>query len=306
MLKVASELRDIVTEPARWPFSITVVLPAYNEAATIVGVIQSVQKVCPEAEVMVIADGSSDGTPELAEQAGARVVRQPYNMGVGAAIKRAVRTSDSDVILVVDADGQHDPADIPRLLEHMETYDMAVGVRARSTHASRTRGLGNWVLDRFASYVAGQELDDLTSGFRAMRRVLVMEFIHLLPNRYSWPLTSMLSFAKAGYSIKFVPIDARKRGGGRSHQKLLANGVKFGMIILRIVMLFNPLRVMFPVGLLLFVFSILGYILSVFAGGGVLHLPGSTVMFFVGAIVVWMFGLMAEQIVAIGLGKRNQ
>ncbi len=208
--------------------------------------------------------------------------------------------------LVIDADGQHDPTDIPRLIEHIGTYDMVVGVRSRATHASRTRGMGNWLLDRFASYVAGQELDDLTSGFRAMRRVLVLEFIHMLPNRYSWPLTSMLSFAKAGYSIKYVPIDARLREGGRSGQKLLQNGVKFGMIVLRIVMLFNPLRVMFPVGLTLFIFSILGYILSVVAGGGVWHVPGSTIMFFVGAVVVWMFGLMAEQIVAIGLGKRNQ
>jgi small-conductance mechanosensitive channel len=150
------------------------------------------------------------------------------------------------------------------------------------------------------------ELDDLTSGFRAMRRSLLLEFVHLLPNRYSWPTTSMLSFAKAGYSIKFVPIDARRRSGGKSGQKLLQNGVKFVMIILRIVMLFNPLRVMFPMGLFLFTLSILGYIFSLIAGGPVLHLPGSTVMFFVGAVVVWMFGLLAEQIVALGLGGRDR
>jgi glycosyltransferase involved in cell wall biosynthesis len=292
--------------PARWPFSITVALPAFNEAHGIADVIQSVHEICPEAEILVIADGSTDGTPEVAERAGARVVCHPYNKGNGAAIKTAIREATGDVLVIIDADGQHDPADIPRLLDYMQSYDMAVGVRSRASHASRTRGLGNWLLDRFASYVAGMDLDDLTSGFRAMRRSVVLEFVHLLPNRYSWPTTSMLSFAKAGYSIKFVPISARLRAGGKSGQKLLQNGVKFVMIILRIVMLFNPLRVMGPIGLFLFLLSILGYLLSVLSGDRVLHLPGSTVMFFVGAVVVWMFGLLAEQIVALGLGRRDR
>jgi len=307
---MAELLADVSIAPRltsqRWPFSVTVALPAFNEATSIGQVIQDVRAACPEAEILVVADGSQDGTPEVAEAAGARVLRQPYNMGVGAAIKRAAREAQGEVLLVVDADGQHDPADIPRLLEHMVTYDMVVGVRSRKSHASRTRGVGNWVLDRLGSYVAGMELDDLTSGFRAMRRSVLLEFLHLLPNRYSWPLTSMLSFAKAGYAIKFVRIAARPRAGGRSGQKLLQNGIKFVMIIMRIVMLFNPLRVMFPVGLMLFGLSILGYIFSVLAGERVLHLPGSTIMFFVGAIIVWMFGLLAEQIVGIGLGRRDR
>ena len=296
----------MTTAPTRWPFSVTVVLPARNEIQAIGEVLQRVRDVCPEAEILVVADGSTDGTPEAAEAAGARVIRHPYNMGVVAAIKTAIRNATGDVLMVVDADGQHDPTDIPRLLQHMTDYDMAVGVRSRASHASRTRGLGNWLLDRLASYVAGMELDDLTSGFRAMRRAVLLEFVHLFPNRYSWPLTSMLSFAKAGYSIKFVPVDARRRAGGKSGQKLLQNGVKFVLIILRIVMLFSPMRVMFPVGLLLFGLSILGYALSLLNDGPVLHLPGSTQMFFIGAMVVWMFGLLAEQIVALGLGRRDR
>jgi glycosyltransferase involved in cell wall biosynthesis len=299
------EIPQVDTAP-RWPFSITVTLPAFNEEQSIAGVIGDVRAVCPEAEVLVVADGSQDRTASVAEQAGARVIRHPYNKGVGAAIKTAARHARGDVMLVIDADGQHDPQDIPRLLEHMEEYDMAVGVRSRSSHASRARGLGNWAIDRLASYVAGMELDDLTSGFRAMRRPVLLEYLHLLPNRYSWPLTSMMSFAKGGYSIKFVPIEARKRAGGKSGQKLVRNGVKFVMIILRIVMLFNPLRVMFPVGLFLFSLSILGYILGALADGRLFHLPNTTVMFFVGAIIVWMFGLLAEQIVAVGLGRRER
>lgn len=290
---------------SRWPFSITIAIPAFNEADGIADVIGDVRRIVPEAEVLVIADGSSDATPEIAANAGARVVRHPYNKGNGASVKTAIRQASGEVLLIIDADGQHNPEDIPRLLDYMDTYDMAVGVRSRDSHASRTRGIGNWLLDRFASYVAGMDLDDLTSGFRAMRRSIALEFIHLLPNRYSWPTTTMLSFAKAGYSIKFVPIAARPRAGGKSGQTLFRNGIKFGTIILRIVMLFNPLRIMFPIGLVLLGLSIVGYLLSLLAGGPPLHLPGSTVMFFVGAIVIWMFGLLAEQIVAVGLGKRQ-
>lgn len=288
------------------PFTLTVALPAFQEVHVIADVIASIRSTCPDAEILVVADGSTDGTPEAAEQAGARVIRHPYNKGNGAAVKTAIRNATGDVILIIDADGQHNPLDIPRLLQHMTTYDMVVGVRSRSSHASRTRGAGNWMLDRFASYVAGMELDDLTSGFRAMRRAVVLEFIHLLPNRYSWPTTTMMSLAKAGYSIKFVPIEAQPRTGGRSRQKLFQNGFKFVMIILRIVMLFSPLRVMFPVGLVLMGLSLLGYMLSIANHGPLLHLPGSTVMFFVGAIIVWMFGLLAEQIVGMGLTRRER
>jgi glycosyltransferase involved in cell wall biosynthesis len=303
LAEVAQQANDI---PNRWSFSITVALPALNEARGIADVVRDVREVCPEAEVLVIADGSTDGTPEIAEAAGAMVIRQPYNKGTGAAIKTALRNATGEVVLILDADGQHDPRDIPRLLDQLATYDMAVGMRGRSSQASWTRGLGNWLIDRFASWVVGMRVEDLTSGFRALRRDAGREFIHLLPNRYSWPLTLTLSFAKAGYSVKFVPIEARKRVGGSSGQKLFRNGIKFGLIILRIVMLFNPLRVMFPVGLLLFMLSIVGYLLSLLAGDTLLHIPPSTVMFFVGAIVVWMFGLLAEQIVALGLGRRDQ
>ncbi len=307
MSGVLEEVQDaIVQGPSRWPFSVTIALPALNEAHSIGEVVRNIHATYPEVEILVISDGSTDATPEIAQAAGARVVRHPYNKGTGAAIKTAIRNASGEVLLIVDADGQHDPADIPRLLEHMSIYDMVVGARSRSSHASRTRSTGNWVLDRFGSYVVGVEVDDLTSGFRALRRSIGLEFVYLLPNRYSWPLTLTLSFAKAGYSVKFVPIEARQRVGGKSGQKLLQNGIKFGLIILRIVMLFNPLRVMFPVGLVLFGLSILGYALSLLTGGPLLHLPPSTVMFFVGAIIVWMFGLLAEQIVAIGLGRRER
>ncbi|HEX6290479.1 MAG TPA: glycosyltransferase family 2 protein [Herpetosiphonaceae bacterium] len=297
----------VAAPPQRWPFSVTIAMPAFNEAHGIAQVIAAVRAEVPEAEVLVIDDASRDDTAVVAEAAGARVVRHPYNKGNGASIKTAIRHTRTDVLLIIDADGQHNPDDIARLLKYMDRYDMAVSVRSAQSHASRARGLGNWLLARFASYVAGMEFADLTSGFRAMRTEVIREFVHLLPNRYSWPTTSLLCFAKAGYSIKFVPIDALRRTGGQSGQKLVRNGFKFLTIILRIVMLFSPLRVFFPVSLIMFVLSALAYLASVVASGRWLHIPGATQTLFTGAIVVFMFGLLAEQIVALGLiGRRER
>lgn len=290
--------------PRVWPFSITVAIPARNEAAAIGGIIRAVRRICPDAEVLVVNDASTDDTVAVAEAAGARVVHHPYSKGNGAGVKTAIRQAHGDVVVIMDADGQHDPNDLPRLLEPMRTHDIVVGNRRRASHASWLRMAGNWLLARFASYVIQLPLADLTCGYRAMRRSAIREFVHLLPNGYSWPTTSLLSLAKAGYSVTFVPITALPRTGGQSRQKLLKNGVRFTMIILKIVMLFAPLRIMFPVGGALLLLSLLGYVLSIAAGDTVWHIPPSTVMFFVGAIIVWMFGLLAEQIVALGLGGR--
>jgi glycosyltransferase involved in cell wall biosynthesis len=291
----------------QWPFSVTIAMPAFNEAHGIARVVAAVRAEVPDAEILVVDDASGDDTAAVAEAAGARVVRHPYNKGNGASIKTAIRNATGEVLLIIDADGQHNPRDIGRLLAMMDRYDMAVSVRSAQSHASRTRGVGNRVLARFASYVAGMEFADLTSGFRAMRTEVIREFVHLLPNRYSWPTTSLLSFAKAGYSIAFVPIEALPRSGGKSGQKLFRNGFKFMTIILRIVMLFSPMRVFFPVTLLMLFLSLLGYIASVAVSGVWLKIPNTTLAFFIGAIIVFMFGLLAEQIVALGLtGRRDR
>lgn len=293
-------------QPSRWPFTVTIAMPAFNEAHGIADVIAAVRAEVPEAEILVIDDSSVDDTATVAERAGARVIRHPYNKGNGASVKTAIRNAGGDVLVIIDADGQHNPADITRLLSYMDRYDMVVSERSQESQASRTRGVGNWLLARFASYVAGFPFADLTSGFRAMRIHAIREFVHLLPNRYSWPTTSLLCFAKAGYSIKFVPIAALKRSGGKSNQKLFRNGFKFMTIILRIVMLFSPLRVFFPVSLFMFGLSLIAYLASVAVNGVWLKIPNATAALFVGAIVVFMFGLLAEQIVALGLGRRHE
>jgi glycosyltransferase involved in cell wall biosynthesis len=286
-----------------WPFSISVIIPAYQESQTIRQVVMGVSKVLPSAEVIVIIDGVDEDTAKQAELAGANVIRHPYNIGNGAAVKTGFRHATGDVILVIDADGQHDPADIPKILLPLEQgHMMVVGARSKDSQASLFRGLGNELLNRFASYVTSHEILDLTSGFRAMRRNQMLEFIHLLPNQYSWPTTSLLAFIKAGYPVLFIPIVAHRRQGGHSRQKLFRNGLRFSIIVLRITMLFSPLRVFIPVSVFFLFVSVCFYILSVLVGGVWLHLPPASVAFFINAVLIFMLGLISEQIAALRFG----
>ena len=278
---------------------VSIVIPAFNEGRTIGRIVCAAREQCPGAEIVVVDDASTDDTAEQAAAAGANVIRRPYNVGNGAGVKTGVRASTGDVVVVLDGDGQHDPADIPRLLAHIGPYDMVIGERARTGQQNATRWLGNAVLNRLGTYLVGVEMRDLTSGFRAMRRDVLVELLHLLPNRFSWPTTSALAFAKGGYHVRFVPITVHKRTTGRSSQQLLPNGVKFFLIILRIATLFSPLRIFFPISLLLELLAAVAYGWSVARGAPWLHLPPSTVMFFLGGIVLFLFGLISEQIASL-------
>ena len=298
-LQALTAAGGMVRPMASASYSVSIVIPAFNEGHTIGRVIAAARQHCPQAEVVVVDDASTDDTAEQAAAAGARVIRRPYNLGNGAGVKTGIRAAIGDVVLILDGDGQHDPADIPRLLAHVDQYDMVVGERTRDGQQNALRWLGNSVLNRFGSYLVGVEMRDLTSGFRAMRRDVIAEFLHLLPNRFSWPTTSVLAFAKAGYHVRFVPIAVHKRSAGRSTQQLLPNGIKFVLIILRIATLFSPLRVFFPIFLLLEGLAVAAYGWSIAEGGAWLHLPPSTVMFFLGGIVLFLFGLISEQIASL-------
>lgn len=290
-----------------YPFTVSVVMPAFNEAHGIAAVVQRVRAALPEAEILVVDDASSDDTAAAAVAAGARVERHPTNRGNGAAVKTGIRRASGEVVLLMDADGQMDPRYIPDLLGGIAAgYDMVVGARTGATQGdSLARRLGNRALDALGAYLVESEVRDLTSGYRAMRRDVIMEFLHLLPNRYSYPTTSTLSLLKAGYNVGFVTIEGQPRQGGRSGQKLLKNGVRFGLIILRIISLFAPLRVYFPVALGMFVLSLLAYIASVVVNGVWLKIPNATAALFVGGIVVFMFGLLAEQVAALRFQRRE-
>jgi glycosyltransferase involved in cell wall biosynthesis len=283
----------------RWPFTVSIVIPAFNEAESIGGVVRRAREVCPDAELLVVDDFSTDDTPARAESAGARVIRRPYNLGNGAGVKTGIRAAAGEVVVIIDGDGQHDPADVPRLLDLIGPYDMVIGSRDRAGQQNMLRWLGNAALNRLGSYLVGVPMRDLTSGFRAMRRHVMLDLLHLLPNQFSWPTTSALAFAKAGYHLRFEPIAMRRRETGRSTQALLPNGVKFFIIVLRIATLFSPLRIFFPMFLLLELLSVAAYAWSVARGGPWLHLPPSTVMFFLGGLVLLFFGLISEQIASL-------
>ena len=185
------------------PTKTSVVIPAYNEAVSIASVVRDLAAAAAWHEILVVDDGSSDGTGAQAVAAGARVLRHPYNKGNGAAVKTGIRHATGQLVLIVDADGQHQPSDAARLVSHLDAYELVVGARSTRTQANSARRLGNAVLNRLASYLTEHHIPDLTSGFRAARRECLVEFLHLLPNGFSTPTTTTLAFMKAGYSVHF-------------------------------------------------------------------------------------------------------
>src|SRR6266516_4393490 len=196
------------------PSDTSIVIPAFNEAASIGAVVRDLTSAARWHEVLVIDGGSTDQTSAEATAAGARVIRHPYNKGNGAAVKTGIRQTTGAFVLIIDADGQHAPGDAVRLVSHLGDYDLVVGARSNRSQATAARRLGNALLNRIASYLTEQRIPDLTSGFRAARRDCLVEFLHLLPNGFSTPTTTTLAFMKAGYSVHFDPIEAARRARG--------------------------------------------------------------------------------------------
>ena len=282
-----------------WPWTVSIVIPAFNEGATIGAIIREVLTQHPYAEVLVVDDCSGDNTVAEASAAGARVISRPYNIGNGAGVKTGIRNATGEVVVIIDGDGQHNPADISRLLSHIGRYDMVIGARSRAGQQNWVRWLGNSAINRLGSYLTGLKMEDLTSGFRAFRRDILLDYVNILPNQFSWPTTSALTFAKAGYHVRFEPIAMQRRQGGRSKQKLLKNGFKFTIIIFRIISLFNPLRVFLPVSLLFVLLFMVSYVLGALNDKNWLHLPPTALFCLIAALFFFFFGLMAEMISAL-------
>ena len=273
--------------------SVSVILPARNEAASISGVVQGVRRVLPDAQVLVIDDGSVDETAQLAADAGAQVVSHRRSIGNGAAVKTGVRAASGDIIVLMDADGQHDPHDIPRLLDAInEGCDMVVGNRSNDAHASVGRGLANRLYNWLASYMTGQKILDLTSGFRAARVERFREFLHLLPNGFSYPTTITMAFFRAGYSVDYVPITAAKRVG-KSHIRPVQDGIRFLLIIFRIGTLYSPLKLFFPLAVLHGALG-LGYYAYTYTTDSRLSI--ATIFMLTAAVTIFLIGLVSEQI----------
>jgi len=283
------------------PEQTSVVIPAFNEADDIADVVSGLRRSAAWHEILVVDDGSTDATSAAAQAAGARVVRHPYNKGNGASVKSGIREATGEYVLIIDADGQHQPADATRLVSRLGDYDLVVGARAHATQATVARRLGNHLLNGLASYLTGRPIPDLTSGFRAARRQHLREFIHLLPNGFSAPTTTTLAFIKAGYNVVFEPVEARLRVG-QSKIRLLRDGAKFTLIVLKVVTIFSPLRVFLPVSLASFAVG-LGYAMWTIATQS--HVTNSSVLLIMLGVIVFLMGLVSEQIAALRFEGRE-
>jgi len=279
----------------------SIVIPAFNEAASIAGVVRDLSAAAGWREIIVVDDGSADDTGAQAAAAGARVVRHPYNKGNGAAVKTGIRHATGAFVLIADADGQHQPSDAARLVSHLGAYDLVVGARAPGTQATSARRFGNALLNRIASYLTEQHIPDLTSGFRAARRECLLEFLHLLPNGFSTPTTTTLAFMKAGYSVRFEPVDAAQRQG-RSNIRLGPDGVRFFMILLKVITIFSPLRIFLPVSFVAFLVGAAYAVWTIFTQA---HVTNSSVLLIVLSVVILLVGLVSEQISSLRFEGRR-
>lgn len=275
---------------------ISVVLPAKNESGAIGDTIKKIHALGIVNEILVINDGSTDSTQQVAEQAGAKVISHPYSKGNGAAIKTGARVATGEIIIFMDADGQHDPNDIPKMLEKIKHgYDLVVGARQKGSQASLGRGFANALYNNLASYMVEHKVEDLTSGFRAVRSEKFKEFIYLLPNGFSYPTTSTMAFFRAGYSICYVPIHAGKRIG-KSHIHPLKDSVRFFLIIFKIATLYSPLKMFLPMAILLFLLATgwYGYTLYEYH-----RFTNMSALLYTGSVMIFLMGLISEQITAL-------
>ena len=284
------------------PSSTSVVIPAFNEAAGIAAVVAGVRQVGPWREILVIDDGSTDATADLARAAGARVLGQPYNKGLGAAIKRGVRAAAGTHVLIMDGDGQHRPEDARRLVARLGDYDLVVGARPAETQASPGRRLGNALLNDLASRLTAHPVADLTSGFRAARTALLREFLHMLPNGFSSAATITLAAIKAGYSVAFEPTAARRRQGS-SKIRFARDGFKFWLLLLRVVTIYSPLRIFVPISLLLLAGG-LGYALWTIVTET--DVTDTAVMLIMVSVLVFLIGLVSDQIATLRIDPRGR
>ena len=276
--------------------SLSIIIPAKNEAATIGQVAGTIQGLYPDAELIVVDDGSTDETADLAREAGAKVISHPVSLGNGAAVKAGARAATGETLVFLDADGQHDPTDIPRLLEQLDQgYDMAVGARSAGSHANAARLAANGAYNVIASWITGHRIPDLTSGFRAVRARLFRKFLYLLPNGFSYPTTITMAFLRAGYPVKFVDIEAKKRVG-KSHIRPLKDGIRFLVIIFKIATLYSPLKLFLPTSALFF-FTGVGYYAYTYITDS--RFTNMSLLLLSAAVIVFLIGLVSEQITAL-------
>lgn len=286
------------SEPA-----VSIIIPAYNEAEIIGETVRRVLETdLGSKELLVIDDGSEDGTAQAARAAGARVISHPYNIGNGASVKTGIRSARGKVLVFMDGDGQHNPEDIKRLLAEIPRYHMVVGARSKKSETSWHRDLANRFYNAFASFVAEFPIEDLTSGFRAMRKNDARRFCDMFPNGFSYPTTSTLAFLRSGRTVKYIPI-ATKRRVGKSKIRLLSDGFEFSMIIMKIAMAFSPLRIFLPISSFLFFLGLIRYAITYTLYERFTNMSHLLIN---SSVIIFMLGLVAEQIAALRMERGDK
>lgn len=276
--------------------SLSIIMPAKNEAAAIKAAVSGAREAFPDAEIVVVDDGSTDDTGELAREAGAVVIRHPISMGNGAAIKAGARAASGEILAFMDADGQHGGDEIKQLLARLDAgYDMAIGARDAGSHASFGRLFANGFYNALASALSGHRIPDLTSGFRVVRAKLFKQFLHLLPNGFSYPTTITMAFLRSGYPIDFVPIKAERRVG-KSHIRPIRDGLRFLVIIFKVVTLYAPLKIFVPASAGFFLTG-LGYYIYTYLTLG--RFTNMSLLLFSASVIIFLIGLISEQITAL-------
>jgi len=281
---------------------LSIILPAKNEAPALAELLPRLRAAHPEAEIIVVDDGSTDDTRRICAEANVGCHSSPYSMGNGAAIKRGARAASGDILIFMDGDGQHDPADVARLLAKLgEGYDMVVGARGWGSQAGVGRGLANTLYNWLATRMTGHEVADLTSGFRAVRADKFREFLHLLPNGFSYPTTSTMAFFRSAYPVAYLPIKAAQRVG-RSHIRPLKDGIRFLLIIFKIATLYSPLKLFVPVAAAFFVIGCANYAWTFVHEG---RLTNGSTLLWSASVIVFLIGLISEQITSL-IYRQNQ
>jgi glycosyltransferase involved in cell wall biosynthesis len=279
---------------------VSILIPVFNEAARLGDILTTVRGLrLTGSEIIVIDDGSTDGSADVAMSAGANVIRHPYNIGNGAAIKTGIRAARGRLLVLMDGDGQHKPEDIPRLLAEARNYHMVVGARAKGSKLRFHRYVANVIYNLLASYVTRFKVKDLTSGFRVLSRLEALRYIDLLPNTFSYPTTLTLAFLRSGLTVKYVPIQTLYRAG-QSKISLVKDGVRFLLIITKIATLFSPLRIFLPVSIFFFLGGTANYIYTYVTQH---RFTNMSVFLLTTAVIIFMLGLISEQIALLRMER---
>lgn len=275
---------------------LSIILPAKNESEALRHILPELKRQAPDAEIIIVDDGSTDDTVAVCNAHQIKVISHPYSMGNGAAIKTGARAARGETLVFMDADGQHKPEDISRLLEKLaQGFDMVVGARSSTSQAGAHRAMANGFYNRLASWMTEQKIEDLTSGFRAVNTHKFRKFLYLLPNGFSYPTTITMSFFRAGFAVAYIPIEAPKRIG-KSHIRLVRDGFRFMLIIFKIGTLYSPLKLFLPISLSFFATG-LGYYLFTFLS---MHrFTNMSALLFITSVLVFLIGLVSEQITAL-------